>query len=198
MIYSSDLRQRVLPASDRPLTNQQVADLFQVSTGTVERCRRQRRETGQISASKSTGRPRAIPSEQEELLRIQVAQMADATLADHCIQCAAATAREVSTATMRRALQRLAWTLKKKQLNASEQDPERRDAWWQGMLAIDPRRLVFVDETGNTISGTPRSGRAPRGQRCIDQAPRNTKSNGKLPSSRFETARREACRNGPG
>ena len=65
MIYSSDLRQRVLVASDGPLTNQQVADLFQVSTGTVERWRRQRRETGQISAGKSTGRPRAIPSDRK-------------------------------------------------------------------------------------------------------------------------------------
>jgi len=61
----------------------------------------------------------------------------------------------------------------KKQLNASEQDPERRDAWWQEMLVIDPRRLVFVDETGNNISGTPRYGRAPRGQRCVGQVPRN-------------------------
>jgi len=113
MIYSSDLRQRVLAASDGPLTNQQVADLFQVSTGTVERWRRQRRETGQLRAGKSTGRPRAIPSEQEELLRVQVAQMADATLADHCTQWAATTGREVSTATMCRALQRLAWTVKK-------------------------------------------------------------------------------------
>ena len=83
---------------------------------------------------------------------------------------------------MCRALQRLAWTVKKSS-KGSEQDPERRDAWWQEMVAIDPRRLVFVDETGNNITLTPRYGRAPRGHRCIDRAPRNTKSNGKLPSS---------------
>jgi transposase len=61
----------------------------------------------------------------------------------------------------------------KKQLRASEQDPQRRAAWWLAMLAIDPQRLVFVDETGNNISGTPRYGRAPCGQRCIGQVPRN-------------------------
>lgn len=61
----------------------------------------------------------------------------------------------------------------KKQLRASEQDPERRDAWWQEMMEIDPRRLVFVDETGNNITLTPRYGRAPRGQRCAGQVPRN-------------------------
>ena len=113
MIYSSDLRQRVLAASDGPLTNAQVAELFQVSTATVERWRRQRRETGQCSAGKSTGRPRAIPRDQEALLRIQVAQLPDATLAEHCARWAETTGREVSTATMCRALQRLAWTVKK-------------------------------------------------------------------------------------
>ena len=113
MIYSSDLRQRVLEASDGALTNQQVADLFQVSNGTVERWRRQRRETGQVSAGKSTGRPRSIPRDQEELLRAQVERMLDATLVDHCAQWTETTGREVSTATMCRALQRLAWTVKK-------------------------------------------------------------------------------------
>jgi transposase len=58
-------------------------------------------------------------------------------------------------------------------LSASEQDSQRRDAWWQEMKEIDPRRLVFVDETGNNITLTPRYGRAPRGQRCIGQVPRN-------------------------
>lgn len=113
MIYSGDLRQRVLEASDGALTNQQVADLFQVSQGTVERWRRQRRETGQVSAGKSTGRPRAISLDQEELLRTQVEQLPDATLVEHCLQWAETTGREVSTATMCRALQRLAWTVKK-------------------------------------------------------------------------------------
>lgn len=41
------------------------------------------------------------------------------------------------------------------------------------MVAIDPQRLVFVDETGSNITLTPRYGRAPRGRRCIGQVPRN-------------------------
>lgn len=61
----------------------------------------------------------------------------------------------------------------KKQLSASEQDPAQRTAWWQEIVKIDPRRLVFVDETGNNITLTPRHGRAPRGQRCVGQVPRN-------------------------
>lgn len=38
---------------------------------------------------------------------------------------------------------------------------------------IDPQRLVFVDETGSNITLTPRYGRAPRGERCVGQVPRN-------------------------
>lgn len=113
MVYSSDLRHRVLEASDGALTNQQVADRFQVSTGTVERWRRQRRETGQVCAGTSTGRPRVIPVEQEDLLRAQVEQLPDATLVEQCAQWARTTGREVSPATMCRTLQRLAWTVKK-------------------------------------------------------------------------------------
>ena len=40
-------------------------------------------------------------------------------------------------------------------------------------MEIDPGQLVFVDETGNNITLTPRYGRAPRGQRCVGQVPRN-------------------------
>ncbi len=38
---------------------------------------------------------------------------------------------------------------------------------------MDTARLVFVDESGATIRLTPLTGRAPRGQRCVGQVPRN-------------------------
>lgn len=41
------------------------------------------------------------------------------------------------------------------------------------MAGILSERLVFVDESGATIRLTPRMGRAPRGQRCVGQVPRN-------------------------
>lgn len=113
MAYSPDLRQRVLAASDGPLSNRQVAELFQVSKGTVERWRRQRRETGQVRAGTSSGRPRAIAAAQEVLLQAQVQALPDATLVEHCTQWAATTGMELSPATMCRALQRLSWTVKK-------------------------------------------------------------------------------------
>ena len=36
---------------------------------------------------------------------------------------------------------------------------------------IEPKRLVFVDETGVTTALTPAYGRAPRGQRVVGSAP---------------------------
>lgn len=41
------------------------------------------------------------------------------------------------------------------------------------MAGIAAERLVFVDESGATIRLTPLVGRAPRGQRCVGQVPRN-------------------------
>jgi transposase len=41
------------------------------------------------------------------------------------------------------------------------------------MTGTRPERLVFVDESGATIRLTPLMGRAPRGQRCLGQVPRN-------------------------
>ena len=41
-----------------------------------------------------------------------------------------------------------------------------RLAWFEGQLALDPDRLVFLDETATTTKMVRRYGRAPRGERC--------------------------------
>ena len=41
------------------------------------------------------------------------------------------------------------------------------------MQDLDPSTVVFVDESGTNLALTPRSGRAPRGQRVGGAAPRN-------------------------
>ena len=47
-----------------------------------------------------------------------------------------------------------------------------RRAWWRAtMLGIDPRRLVFIDETGASTKMTRRYGRARRGQRVVGKLP---------------------------
>lgn len=58
---------------------------------------------------------------------------------------------------------------------AAEQDrPDvvARRAWWQiEMLGLDPKRLVFLDETAANTKMTRRYGRALRGQRVVGKVP---------------------------
>src|SRR5262245_51611133 len=75
----------------------------------------------------------------------------------------------------------------KKVLHASERDEDERAAWWAATTHFDPRRFVFVDESGTNLAMTPRYGRAPRGQRVSGNMPRNPGPNVPLPSARTTT-----------
>jgi hypothetical protein len=46
-----------------------------------------------------------------------------------------------------------------------------REVWKSGQLALDPARLVFIDETGANTKMTPAYGRSPRGQRLVCKIP---------------------------
>lgn len=41
-----------------------------------------------------------------------------------------------------------------------------REAWFEGQLDLDPKRLVFIDETGASTKMARLRGRAKRGERC--------------------------------
>jgi transposase len=59
--------------------------------------------------------------------------------------------------------------VEKKTAHASEQDRpdilKRREEWFDGQLDLDPKRLVFIDETWASTNMARRYGRAPRGER---------------------------------
>ena len=63
----------------------------------------------------------------------------------------------------------------KKSLHASEQDrpdvARRRARWKQHQGRLDPRRLVFIDETWAKTNMTRRHGRCARGSRLIAKVP---------------------------
>jgi transposase len=63
----------------------------------------------------------------------------------------------------------------KKSLHAAEQEREdvkaAREEWRAQQPSIDPKRLVFIDETGTTTNMTRLRGRAPRGERLVDKTP---------------------------
>lgn len=56
---------------------------------------------------------------------------------------------------------------------ASERDEWARSAWRERLTGVDPRRLVFVDESSTNVALTTRYARAPRGDRARGKAPRN-------------------------
>ena len=48
---------------------------------------------------------------------------------------------------------------------------EKRRAWRERMPGLDPKKLVFIDETGANTKMTRRYGRAPVGQRVVGRVP---------------------------
>jgi transposase len=48
---------------------------------------------------------------------------------------------------------------------------EARERWKAGQASLDPKKLVFVDETGTNTKMVRSHGRAPRGQRLIGRQP---------------------------
>jgi len=111
--YSVDLRERLLGAIDAGLSQAEASRLFGVGTSTITRWRQRRRDTGQLAPKPRAGRPPRIGPDQAPVLRRQVAQQPDATLAAHCMQGAAGQGVQMSVATMSRAIRRLGITLKK-------------------------------------------------------------------------------------
>src|SRR5215207_4652481 len=55
--YSKDLRLRVLAAVDRGVPREEVAKTFSVSTPTIKRWMKRRRETGDVEPKPIPGRP---------------------------------------------------------------------------------------------------------------------------------------------
>jgi transposase len=113
--YSLDLRERIVRAVDDGMAKSQAARLFGVSRSTIKRYVRQRRQIGSLAPQpRPGGPPPLIGPAQRETLRAQVAAAPDATLADHCAAWERTQGVRVSVATMRRALARLNWTVKKR------------------------------------------------------------------------------------
>jgi len=58
-------------------------------------------------------------------------------------------------------------------MTASERNPYKRAWYWRRAAKLDQRRFIFLDESAVNTAMTPAYGRAERGQRVLDHAPRN-------------------------
>src|SRR5215210_3713813 len=150
--YSQDLRERVAAAVDHGEGSQrQIARRFRVSLTFVFRLLRRRREAGTLGPKPHGGCPHPALAP-DELRRLEglTREKPDATLE----QLRQRGGFRCSLTTLWRALRRLGLTRKKKTLHADERGrPEvqkKRRSFRREVKRIEPRRLVFVDETGVT------------------------------------------------
>lgn len=175
---SNDLRERILAAVDRREgSRRQIAVRFSVDVSTITRLLQLRRQTGAFQPRPHAGGTEpTLDREGLDRLRKRVEETPDATLE----QLKQSLGISGSIMIVWRGLEKLGITRKKKTLHASEQDrpevQEERSSFREEVDPIEPKRLVFVDETGVTTAMTPAYGRAPKGERVEASAPASWES----------------------
>jgi transposase len=170
--YSMDLRERVAAAIDQGESQRQVARRFRVSFSFVTRLIQRRREAGTLAPkAHGGGRQPALDFPQRVRLARLISEQPDATL-EELKERGGFTC---TLTTLWRTLRRFHLTYKKKSLHASERDrPEvqaKRRRYRAKVQRIEPKRLVFVDETGVNTSMTRSHAWAPRGRRADGAVP---------------------------
>jgi transposase len=171
--YSNDLRERVAAAVDHHEGSlRQIARRFRIGLSTLMRWLRRRHETGSLDPKPhGGGRPQAIDARHAETLRDLVRQQPDATLDEWNARLGLGCSRMA----IFRALLRWRISRKKKVLHAQERDSPRtkrkRRDFRRRLAQVDPKDLVFVDETGATTAMTRLYGRAPIGERVDGAVP---------------------------
>jgi len=175
---SNDLRKRILDAVDnREGSRRKLAVRFKVNTSTITQLLRLRRETGSLEPRPHAGGVApTLDDAALQRLRELVEETPDATLEALRQRMGISGSRMIIC----RALQKLGLPLKKKSPHASERDTpgvqQERGEFAEEVEPIEPKRLVFVDETGVTTAMTPAYGRAPSGERVESSAPASWES----------------------
>jgi transposase len=175
---SNDLRQRILEAVDnKEGSRRKLAVRFKVNTSTITRLLQLRCRTGSFEPRPHGGGVEpTLDHDALERLRKLVEETPDATLGTLKQALGVSGGRMIIC----RALQKLGLPLKKKSPHAAERDApgvqEERREFAEDIEPIEPKRLVFVDETGVTTAMTPAYGRAPRGERVEASAPASWES----------------------
>jgi transposase len=171
--YSQDLRDRVVSSVASGRTCRATAALFGVSVASVVKWSQRWRATGSAAAKRMGGRrPLRLQRERDWLLT-RIAEKPDLT-----VRAVVAELAERGTPASYGAVWRFfkhEGITFKKTLYASEQDradiARRRARWKTHQGRLDPRRLVFLDETWAKTNMTRRHGRCARGVRLVAKVP---------------------------
>src|ERR1700731_269946 len=179
--YSLDLRERVVAMVARGGTCRSVAAVSEVSVASVVKWSQRARTTGSVAAKGMGGqRPYLLEGERSFLLG-RLAEKPDLTL--HFPNCASAASP--CPATLCGVFCAARGSASKKTLFAGEQDrpdvARRRTLWKKIQLRLDPRRLVFIDETWAKTNMTRAHGWNRRGEALIAKAPQGSLENDDIP-----------------
>jgi transposase len=168
---SEDLRRRVVAAIEGGATIPEAGEQCDVSVSSVGRFLRLHRETGSISSAKFGGYKDFTLAAHEDLVRQLVAEQPDITLAELEARLAKKKIK-VGKSSISRFLHHLKLPFKKS-LRAAEQDrPDvaaARKTLQRRQARLDPRKLVFIDETSVSTTITRLYGRAPQGERLVQK-----------------------------
>ncbi|MGH6845573.1 MAG: IS630 family transposase [Methylocella sp.] len=171
--YSQDLRERMVWAVRSGQSRHEVARLFDVSASCVIKLMQRVDSTGGWQPRKFGGHKRHALAGHEDEVRALVAEKPDLTITE-LWQKITALGIAVGRSAVARFLLHLQLRLKKS-LHAAEQErPDvkaARIAWREMQKSLDPKRLVFIDETWASTNMTPRYGRCERGKRLVAHVP---------------------------
>jgi len=114
--YSVDLRERVVTAYEMGgVTDEEVAEVFQIGEATVHRWKRLKRESGSLATRPhGGGMPPRIKAEQMGLVRAIIEKEPDLTIPEAAAEYHRQSGQWVSASTMGRAIRALGLTRKKR------------------------------------------------------------------------------------
>ncbi|MCJ2189285.1 IS630 family transposase [Novosphingobium sp. 2638] len=146
-----------------------------VSASTAVKWAQRRRATGSVAAGKvGGGKPVVLEAERDWLLA-RIEQKKDLTLHELLAELREERGVVVCCDTLWRFLKRCGKSFKKRRSFAKEQDrPDvvrRRKRWRWVQRRVDPRRMVFIDETWAKTNMTRTHGWCTKGEALIDKVP---------------------------
>jgi transposase len=169
--YSEDLRRNIVHAIESGHTYEEAAELCGVSISSVSRFLTRWRNTGSISPEKFGGYKGYALERYRPRITRWLGARPDITLAE--LQDRLAKEKvAVSQTSIFRFLRHLGPTFKKKPARGRTRPTRRsREAWIKMQIKLDPRKLVFIDETAASTNMTRRYGRGTRGERLVCKVP---------------------------
>jgi transposase len=171
--YSMDLRERALARVQAGESVRVIASALNISPSSVVKWGQRLRATGSAAAGKMGGhRPRLLVGEHAEFLRQRIAQ-GDFTLRSLVAELSGRGIK-VDYRTVWAFVHREGLSFKKSVLPSEQNRPDiarRRARWRKYQKQIDPRRLVFINETWAKTNMVPLRGWGRRGQRLAAKVP---------------------------